>query len=196
MREITLFAEDAAHERIVGAFLRRLAKCIGIEINVRTLNATGGHGRVLAALGRFVRDVERRQIAMPDMIVVGIDANCFGFNTRKTQIEKQFADFSIPAAYAIPDPHVERWLLVDAAAFKAQFGVGCAAPTQKCKRDLYKNLLREAIKKVGVTPLLGGIEYADDIIGHIDLTRRQPDPSLEKFLDPARRRFRQWAKTP
>ena len=36
-----------------------------------------------------------------------------------------------PVVLAVPDPHVERWLLLDGAAFKAAVGHGCDAPDQK-----------------------------------------------------------------
>ena len=48
--------------------------------------------------------------------------------------------------YAIPDPHIERWLLLDSAAFKKVLDKGCSAPTQKCERGLYKRLLLQAVR--------------------------------------------------
>ena len=194
MPDIVLFAEDSAHEQIIGSMLRCLAHTIGVKINLKCLNATGGHGQVLASLKRFVSDTKLSQVSVPDLIVVAIDANCHGYNGRKQEIIEIYGQLAVPVTYAIPDPHIERWLLVDSAAFKSALGVGCMAPNQKCQRDRYKRLLREAVEKAGITPLLGGIEYAKDIIGNMDLTRTpQPDTSLEKFLAPVRQQFRQWA---
>ncbi|MGC9261689.1 MAG: hypothetical protein ACP5I8_16615 [Phycisphaerae bacterium] len=195
MPDVILFAEDSAHEQIIGSMLRRLAHTMGVNISLKCLNATGGHGQVLAALKRFVSDITRRQVPVPELIVVAIDANCHGYNGRRKEIVGIYGQLAVPVTYAIPDPHVERWLLVDSAAFKSALGVGCKAPTQKCQRDLYKSLLRDAVEKAGVTPQLGGIEYADDIVGNMDLTHTpQPDTSLEKFLAPVRQQFRQWAE--
>lgn len=150
--------------------------------------------RCWQALKRFVNDIDLSRVRVPELIVVAIDANCHGYSERKREIIEIYGKLAVPVTYAVPDPHVERWLLVDSAAFKSALGVGCKAPTQKCQRDLYKSLLRDAVEKAGVTPLLGGIEYADDIVGNMDLTHTpQPDTSLEKFLAPVRQQFRQWA---
>ncbi len=195
MRKVVLFAEDSAHEQIISSMMRRLAHTMGVQINLKCLNATGGHGHVLASLRRFVSDITQHQIPSPELIVVAIDANCHGYNGRKKEIVEIYGPTAVPVSYAIPDPHVERWLLVDSAAFKSALGVGCAPPNQKCQRDLYKSLLRDAVEKAGATPLLGGIEYADDIVAKMDLTHTpQADESLEKFLSPVRRQFRQWAR--
>ncbi|WP_343424444.1 hypothetical protein [Candidatus Amarolinea dominans] len=94
---------------------------------------------------------------------------------------------------AVPDPHVERWLLVDSAAFKAVLGRGCAAPDQKCERARYKRLLIEAIRQAGITPNLGGIEFAADIVAAMDLGQASRlDPSLQRFLDEMNGVFREW----
>jgi hypothetical protein len=69
-------------------------------------------------------------------------------------------DALAPINVAVPDPHIERWLLLDGAAFKAVFGEGCDAPDLKCSRDRYKSRLIEAIRGTGVTPNLGGLEFA------------------------------------
>ena len=131
---------------------------------------------------------------MPSLVVVAIDANCLGFNQRKHLIETKCGQLPIPVAHAIPDPHVERWLLVDSAAFKAALGVGCTAPGHKCERGRYKRLLQEAVQKADVNPLLGGIEYAADIVAKMDLMHTpQADPSLEKFLAAVRQQFRRWS---
>ena len=50
MPEIVLFAEDYAHEQIVGSMLRRLALTTGVTINLKCLNDTGGHGHVIQGL--------------------------------------------------------------------------------------------------------------------------------------------------
>ena len=57
------------------------------------------------------------------MIVVATDANCIGLQQRAKEIEASAA--ISPVVLAIPDPHIERWLLLDGAAFKSVFGKGC-----------------------------------------------------------------------
>ena len=98
-----------------------------------------------------------------------------------------------PVVLAVPDPHIERWLLLDGAAFKSVFGRGCDAPDQKCDRGRYKHQLSEASRATNVVPRLGGIEYAEDIVQHMDIDRAAgADPSLRRFVDELRGVFRQW----
>lgn len=91
------------------------------------------------------------------------------------------------------DPHIERWLLLDGAAFREVFGRGCRAPDQECSRDRYRQQLTDAIHQAGVMPILGGIEYATDIVRHMDLDRAaRADASLQRFLDHLRDIFHGW----
>ncbi len=64
----------------------------------------------------------------------------------KTVVE----DYDPITIYAIPDPHLERWLLLDSAAFKHVLGRGCSAPDQKCEKERYKQLLIQAILEAGL----------------------------------------------
>ena len=94
---------------------------------------------------------------------------------------------------ATPDPHIERWLLLDGSAFKAVFGKGCEAPDQKCDRDRYKQLLIEAIRGTGHLPTLGGIEYAKDILIHMDIHRAaRADKSFQRFVEELFNTFGKW----
>ena len=96
---------------------------------------------------------------------------------------------------AIPDPHIERWLLLDSAAFKAAVGRGCDAPDQKCDRDLYKQRLIAAIHAAGIMPSFGGIEFAEDIVQHIDIDRaKRADRAFRRFVDHLVNVFRQWQR--
>ena len=94
---------------------------------------------------------------------------------------------------AIPDPHIERWLLLDGAAFKAVFGKGCDAPDQKCDRGRYKQRLIEAIYATGTIPRLGGTEYAEDIVEQININRAvRVDRSFRRFVADLRNTFQGW----
>ncbi|MCW5968029.1 MAG: hypothetical protein KIT57_05915 [Blastocatellales bacterium] len=84
---------------------------------------------------------------------------------------------------AVPDPHLERWLLIDSGAFKKVLGKGCQAPDQKCERDRYKKLLLNAICNAGRTPLIGGLEHTEDIVNAMDLANlKMVDDSFGKLL--------------
>ena len=191
MREIALFVEDYAHRQVIGALVQRIAEECEITIHLDWRNAVRGHGKVIAELNDYMRDLRRQGGPWPDLIVVATDANCKGINERMREIGGR--DEPAPMILAIPDPHIERWLLLDGAAFKTVFGKGCAAPDQKCDRDRYKQRLIEAIHATGTIPILGGIEYAEDIVQQIDINRvAQADRSFRRFVEELRDMFQSW----
>ena len=191
MREIALFVEDYAHRQIIGALVQRIAEECEITIHLDWRNAVRGHGKVIAELNDYMRDLRRQGGPWPDLIVVATDANCKGINERTREIGGR--DEPAPMILAIPDPHIERWLLLDGAAFKTVFGKGCDAPDQKCDRDRYKQRLIEAIHATGTIPILGGIEYAEDIVQQININRvAQVDRSFRRFVEELRDMFQSW----
>jgi Domain of unknown function (DUF4276) len=191
MREIALFVEDHSHQQIIGALLERLARDSGVEVQLNWRSARRGHGRVVQEFKEFLRDLGAQTGRLPDMVIVASDANCKGLNERAREL--QFPDAPAPIVLAIPDPHVERWLLLDGAAFKAVFGRGCNAPDLKCSRDRYKQLLIDEIREAGVIPSLGGIEFAEDIVRKLDIARAgRADPSFKRFVDELSRAFQGW----
>ena len=191
MREIALFVEDYAHQQVIGALVLRMAVEYNIPVRLDWRNAVGGHGKVIAELDDYLRDLKRQGSPWPDLIVVATDANCKGLNERTQEIVSQ--DAPAPMILAIPDPHIERWLLLDGAAFRAVFGKGCDAPDQKCARDRYKQRLIEAIYAAGTTPRIGGIEYAEEIMQQININRAaRVDRSFNRFVTNLRNTFRGW----
>lgn len=191
MREIALFVEDYAHRQVIGALVQRIAEECEIAIHLDWRNAVRGHGKVIAELNDYMRDLRRQGGPWPDLIVVATDANCKGINERTREIGGR--DEPAPMILAIPDPHIERWLLLDGAAFKTVFGKGCDAPDQKCDRNRYKQRLIEAIHATGTIPILGGIEYAEDIVQQININRvTQMDRSFRRFVEELRDMFQSW----
>lgn len=191
MREIALFVEDYAHRQVVGALAKRLAHERGVAVELDWRNAVGGHGAVVREFNRYLHDLERQGGRQPDLIVVATDANCKGLNGRA----KEFRGNQPPAPLllAIPDPHIERWLLLDGAAFRTALGRGCQAPDQKCLRDRYKRLLIKAVHEAGAIPNLGGVEFAEDIVREMDLARAaQADGSFGRFVEEFRGILRGW----
>ena len=189
MRNIALFVEDDAHEKIIGALVLKVASEFGCNVELDWRNAVGGHGKVITELKDYIRDLKRQGSPRPDLIIVATDANCKGLNERSREIGH--LDAPAPVILAIPDPHVERWLLLDGAAFRAVFGRGCQAPDRKCSRDRYKRTLIEEIRAAGGTPFLGGIEYAEDILCHTDIDRAaRADDALQRFVEDLRSALR------
>ena len=190
MRRIILFAEDYGHEAFITALITRLAGEQKAEVAIINRSVKGGHGKVLSEFKYFLEELTRGRQSVPDLIVLVTDANCKGYGERRREIA-DFKDFMI---CAIPDPHIERWLLLDSAAFKAVFGKGCKAPDQKCERGRYKHLLSEAIQATGIVPPLGGMEYAEDIVKAMDMEQmEQANASLGRFLKELRSVFKKWS---
>ena len=191
MHEIALFVEDYAHQQVIGALVQKVADQHGVNVQLRWRSAVRGHGRVVHELTDYLRDMRRQGAPWPDLIVVATDANCQGINARIASIGRP--DVPAPLVLAVPDPHIERWLLLDGAAFRQVFGRGCRAPDQKCSRDRYRQQLTDAIHQAGVVPILGGIEYAADIVRHMDLDRAtRADGSLQRFVAELYAAFSAW----
>ncbi len=191
IRNIVLFVEDYAHQQVIGALVQRIAQECTIDVHLDWRSAVGGHGKVIAELRDYVRELEQIGSSRPDLIIVATDSNCKGFNKRRKEIGRLTTQ--IPVVLAVPDPHIERWLLLDGAAFSAVFGHGCQAPDRKCIRELYKRKLIEAIHAAGRTPRIGGIEYAAVIVQHMDLDRAgRADNALRQFVEDLRNTLRSW----
>lgn len=196
MPEIALFVEDAGHEAVIKSLVFRFASLYQIEVKLNLYSVRGGHGKVINELRQFLRDVERGTLRLPDLLIVAIDANCRGYSEKYGEIKSITDEFSLTSITicAIPDPHIERWLLLDSAAFKTVLGKGCQAPNQKCERDRYKRLLIEAVRNTGRTPLLGGMEHAENLMNAIDLDRIiTTDDSFGRFIQELHRQFKQWS---
>ena len=194
MLSIVLFAEDYGHEEFVKALVERLSRESDVPVKITPRNASGGHGKVVTEFQIFLRDLEHAREGLPDLLIVATDANCKRYAKRRREIDKindKFRNFTV---YAIPDPHIERWLLLDSAAFKTVLGKGCDKPDKKCSRDRYKELLLKAMRSAGVVPPLGGIEYAEDIVNAMDLQRMEnANASFGKFLKDLQNKFKEWS---
>lgn len=144
----------------------------------------------------YLRDLSRGWPRRPDAVVVVLDANCSGYNERKRVMDRVLQDypqFQGIVCYAIPDPHIERWMLVDEEAFRIVFGRGCTLPALKCAKDEYKRLLLGEIRASGIEPILGGQEFAGDVVNAMNLGRAEVrEPSLGLFLKALKALFNQW----
>jgi len=195
MYNIALFCEDYGHEMVVKALINKIITDRSVQVT--PLSARYGKGRVLAELEKYLKNVERGQSIKPDAIVVAIDANCKSYNEKRREIDSKIPESlkHIHFIHAVPDPHVERWLLIDSHAFKNVFGTGCTAPDQKCEKARYKNLLKEAIRFAGGTTLLGGIEHAEEIIKNMNLTTViKHDDSLKQFIEEIGTVYKGWKR--
>jgi hypothetical protein len=171
---IELFVEDRAHELFIGAVVERIALESNKSIDLRIRSARGGHGRALDELGLYQNRVWRQgsNELFPDLVVVAIDANCQGFHAARKQIEANLDEKFRPiTAIACPDPHIERWYFADVVAFAQAVGQAPTLGKEKCERDKYKRLLAKSVSDAGKISLLGGIDFAREIVEIIDWYR-------------------------
>ena len=194
MRKISFFGEDEGHRVFLVPLIKRIASEYDVPVAVREYSVRGGFGKVENELGEYVRDLLRFEEDLPDLVVVATDANCSGFRKRRQKLEEAAERIKDRVVYAVPDPHIERWMLIDAAAFNAVLGNPCSAPDQKCGRDRYKMLLSQAVRDAGVTPLLGGMEHAEDIVREMDLKHAGKGDDLRDLLQQLQARFRLWSQ--
>jgi hypothetical protein len=195
MPNVALFVEDFAHETFLKAIVQRLHEDHRVQIAFQSYSVRGGAGRVVSELRQFIRDLRLGRKALPDLLIVGRDANCQGYLKRRQELEPAAEQCGCRVVYAIPDPHIERWLLLDSAAFKAVLGRGCDSPKQKCERKRYKRLPLEAVRAAGVTPLLGGIEYTEDLVKAMQLPFLESEgESLGRLVKDLRAVFKTWER--
>ena len=196
MRNISLFVEDVAHEDFLTALIRRIADDYNITVSIRASSVQGGHGTVITELKQYLRDLQHNKEDLPHLIIVGTDSNCKGLSERETEINQVTSDLGDLVISMVPEPHIERWLLLDSAAFKTVFGKGCPVPDQKCERGRYKGLLLNAIYEATMVSPLDGIERVEELVYAMNFQRvEQSDRSIRRFLTALQRRFRIWQQT-
>ncbi len=184
---IDLFAEDRGHEMLLKPLLERLARERDRDVEVSVRSARGGHGRAIAELKLYQNSLTKKigSGTLPDILVVAIDGNCSGFaEAQRTTRSALIEEFPTRTVVATPDPHIEKWYLADLEAFHQVVGASPSVGKQKCKRDVYKGLLADAVRKAGHPPTLGGIEFARELAEVMDFFRAsKSDRSLKHFLD-------------
>lgn len=190
-RRVAFFLEDSAQEAIIPPLFRRLAAEEGFEddqIILQVLSARGGGS--LTAFRQFLKDARQRGHLKADLLIVGVDANCKGFAARRELVLKVAAKSTYPDVItAIPDPHVERWYLLDVPALSKAAGspIVTSAPAYKCEKNHYKTLLRKAFVNTGVAPPLGGLEYGPEVAQQMDLyAAAKQDHGLNDFVEKTR----------
>ena len=115
---------------------------------------------------------------------LGLDSNCKGLSERETEVNQVTSDLVDLVINMIPEPHIERWLLLDPEAFKTVFGKGCPVPDQKCERGRYKGLLLNAIYEATMVPPLDGIESVEELVYAMNFQRvEQSDRSARRFCN-------------
>ena len=197
---IDIFGEDAAHERVLKRLVGRIGQEEGLALEVRVRSARGGHARAIAEYKayQFAFDKGLLPGATADVLVVAIDGNCTSFSRMREQvISSTRPSLRHLVVAACPDPHIERWILSDAQAFRQVVGADVPGVADKCKRGYYKKLLSDAVRDSGSPGTLGGFEFLSDIVDKMDLFRAgKSDPSLRAFVNDLRNKLRDVARRP
>jgi hypothetical protein len=198
--DIIYFLEDRAQEGFIKALVEKVANETGIpnEVLRHMVRSARRGSRVIAEFRKFLKDARRLGSPGADLIVVSVDGNCKGYNDRVKQLNRYLRPtdwFQSRILYAVPDPHIERWYLMDQKALKEGIGVDKAPemPPYKCKKGHYKQILNKALRDAGIQSLLGGPEYAEKIIGNIlDLRLfAEKNAGLEKFIQDLQKGLRE-----
>ncbi|MFQ6033195.1 MAG: DUF4276 family protein [Candidatus Zixiibacteriota bacterium] len=196
---IIYFLEDRAHEGFIKALVERIAKEESIDEHslIHDIRAARGGSRIINQFKNFIRDTSDVGAIDIDFLVVARDGNCRGNRERVKELERCIREnhpLKERVIYAIPDPHIERWYLIDQRALKEGVGLDKAPdlPPYKCKKDHYKQVLKKALKESNVNSLLGGPEYAERIVDNIDNLESlsQQNAGFQAFVENLRSRFR------
>jgi hypothetical protein len=188
---IIFFLEDTAQAAFVRPLVERLILEEGKDLHnydLHVVSSSGGGS--IRAYKEFVRVAKKRKNLEADVLVVGSDGNCNGFVKRKQQLFD--ASRGLPyteVISAVPDPHIERWYLLDSQALARAAGVPVkvVSPTVKCDKNRYKSLLKKAFTDQGVDPPMGGAEYGGLVVKSMDLYKAGTvDHSLRDFIDQVR----------
>jgi hypothetical protein len=188
-KRVVFFLEDSAHEAIIPPLFLRLADKAQVDLECQVLHARGGGS--VSALKEFLSDVRQSPCLQANLLVVGADANCQGFSTKRDLVEKATSRSRYEHKFiaAIPDPHVERWYMLDIQALSQAAGVTISTvlPPYKCEKNYYKTLLRKAFIGTEIIPPLGGVEYGPLIAKTMDLySASKKDHGLADFVEKTR----------
>lgn len=182
---VDLLVEDAAHERFLRPLIARVADDVAMPVEIRVRAARGGHPRALRELRLYQRSVACGLTERPDLLVVAIDANCASYAKARDRVRhgipKELRGITV---IACPDPHVERWYLADPTSFAEVVGKEPRLGKRKCDRGRYKRILADTVAAAGHPVLLGGIEFAEDLVARMDLYRAgKKERSLKHFVE-------------
>ena len=195
---VDLFVEDRAHEELLNPLLTRVAREEQIEVWPRVRSSRGGHARAIAEFKLYQLFVVQSALSNTpaDIVVVAIDGNCSTFaKARKDIQDATDSTLRDRLVVACPDPHIERWYVADPQSFETIVGHRPRVGRKKCARDHYKQVLTNAIQRAGHPVMLGGVEFASELVEGMDLYRAgKNDSSLKAFIDDLRVKLRQVTK--
>jgi len=181
------FCEDRGHEQFVTALVKRLASEARVRLRLSTPSGRGGKGPALTALRGYQQVLESGQLGkpVPDLLVAVVDTNCSTWHEERSHVTDCINTQLFPQfVVGCPDPHVERWCIADPEGFRKVVGTPPPPDPEKCERNVYKKLLRDAIRDAGHQILTDEMEFAPDIVEAMDLFNAgKNQPSLKHFVN-------------
>ena len=191
---IGLFMEDIAHERFIKSLVERVASETNIRVQCDVRSATGGIPQMRGELRRFLRDHTNIESAFFDVLIIVQDADHRSEAETKRQIQRHIEQsrYHREVIIAAPELYIEAWYLADTVSIQTISGSQdlIRVPQGIADKDEYKRTL----SRIFPGALLGGIEYADDIVENMDLYRASQNVnSLRHFMDELRSALTQLA---
>lgn len=195
---VEFFVEDKAHEELLVPLVKRVANEEQCTLECRVRTARGGHPRAMESFKKYqtLRALGISGTKDSDLLIVAIDGNCSTFSeTRKSITEATMSSHLHRLVTACPDPHIERWYLLDPQSFGEIVGRQPQISPKKCERSYYKHVLATAIAAAGHVLPLGGIELGRELAATMNLYRAgKNDASFRAFVGDLRRGLRQAAR--
>ena len=188
--KIGLFLEDIGHQAFITGLIQKAAGQVKpgavIEFDVR--NAAGGKPRMEASFREYVGDYLKSGYAGYDLVIAAQDTDCRGVPATRNALLHYAQGYGSPMVIAAPDPCIEAWYLADQHAIREVAQAASTPPIPSgCDCAALKTQIRRLFREGGVDSLLGGAEYAADIIAAMNLTRaRRNVASLHIFLNDLR----------
>lgn len=196
--KVIYFLEDKAHEGFIKSVVEKIALLENPTNIVESRILSGRKGsKILKDFHAFMRDIEKTNNTSFDFIVITVDGNCKGSIEKIRELQRRIRQtnpYKDKVVYAVPDPHIEKWYIMDQHAFKHALNLNNppALPAYKCARGYYKDVINRSIADAGFFSYLGAAEYAEDIINNINdiygLGRMYTD--FGAFVDSLRRMIR------
>jgi len=200
---ILYFVEDPAQESFITTLITRIAAGEGIPAQRVSLSgwAVQDGSKAIDEFEQFVKGSGDDLWGCADIFVVGFDANRKGVSERRKQLRTITKPLDIalqdPIAFAVPNPHIERWYLEDQQAFNCVFGPGSAPamPSYKSDKAFYKQILHDAIARTGRDSLLGVSAYGEDVALAVNFDVLSNDRGFKLFRKDLCRAFRRLQTT-
>jgi hypothetical protein len=181
-----VFLEDVGHERLILGLINRVARDENVAIAVEIRNSSGGKGRAKTELKRLLRDIRKGNAYVEDMLVVALDSDTLTWHQQDSEIRSITNDLYSDARVicAAPDPHIEKWYLLDQAALRRVVGAppGMTQVPRKTNKETYKALVRTIFREGGHGGILLGT-YGESYATEMDLeVARKADDSFNHFV--------------